>query len=95
MAFFGKLFEEKSGRMKRKQKYAYPLPRTIFRRDARAIFYQEMNDEELLRQPQGKDNGRRGKIKMQYGTSDFAFKSCGVWKPRAMALMLHCYVLAI
>ena len=55
VAFFGKRFEEKSGRSKSKQKYAYLLPRTIFRRDARAIFYKEMNDKEFLRQPQGTD----------------------------------------
>ena len=52
-----------------------------------------LEDEEFVQQPQATDNGRGGKTKMQYGTSEFKLKWCGAQKPHAMALMLHCYVL--
>jgi len=36
-----------------------------------------LEDEEFVQQPQATDNGRGGKTKMQYGTSEFKLKWCG------------------
>ena len=56
------------------------LPNNYLRESETHVPYFNENileDEESVKQPQATDNGRAGKTKMQYGTSEFILKLCG------------------
>ena len=75
----GKRFEAKHKKQKKNKATNIETLPNKYLRETHVPYFNEniLEDEESVKQPQATDNGRGGKTKMQYGTSEFILKWCG------------------